>query len=158
MNKNLLFEELGRINKLGGSPVIQEENITFDSKFTTPINGKEIDVYNIKTALNLPPDAEVSAWGGDPRTKGTVIWKLDPDMRSWGIKSMGASIVRVMATIVWEHDVSEDDQRDGVIEFDTLMPEFKGWNIESELQFASDGGIYPNGIDIDFMSKRVRIN
>jgi len=158
MKKNLLSEELSRINKLGGTPVVKEENITFDSNFTTPIAGREIDAYNIKTALNLPPEAEVSAWGDSPNTKGTVIWKLDPDMRNWGIKSMGISVVRVHATIGWEYDVTDDEQQEGIIEFDTQLPQFKDWSIESELQFTPDGGIYPNGIDIDFMSKRVRVN
>lgn len=158
MSKNLLSEELGRINKLGMSPVVQEQNITFDSNFTTPISGKEIDVYNIRTALNLSPDADAYAWSGDPNTKGTVIWKLDPDMRNWGIKSMGISVVRVQASISWEHTISDDNTQEGIIEFDTQLPQFKDWSLESELEFTPDGGLYPNGIDIDFMSKRVKVS
>jgi hypothetical protein len=158
MKKNLLSEELGRINKLGGTPVVKEDTITFDSKFTTPITGREIDVYNIRTGLNLPPDAEVSAWGGSSDTKGTVIWQLDPDMRNWGIKSMGISVLRVIASIAWEHDVTEDEQQEGILEFDTQLPQFKDWSVENELKFTTDGGLYPNGIDIDFISKRVVVN
>lgn len=158
MSKNQLSEELSRINKLSGASIVKEESITFDSNFTTPITGRKIDAYNIKSVLNLPPEAEVSAFGSDPRTKGTVIWKLDPDMRNWGIKSMGVSIVRVQATIGWEHEVTEDDTQDGVIEFNTVLPEYSNWKIINELEFVRDGGIYPDSIEIDFLSKVVKVS
>jgi len=154
MSKNKLNEELGRMNKLGTAPSLKEAEISFDSQFTTPIGVSDISVYNFDGTMNSPSniDLDVEANG-----KGYVIWSLDPDMRSYGIKSMGLSIDRVSVEIAWEYYNPNEQIKSGVVMFDTKEAQYSDWNVQIDIEFDPSGSIYPSGLEIDFLRKSVTI-
>ena len=154
MKKNTLNEELGRMNKLGTAPLVKESEISFDSQFTTPVEPREISIYGFEPALNLPSNIDVDV---TPNGKAYVIWSLDPDMRSYGIKSMGLSIDRVSVEISWEYYITDDQHKEGVVMFDTKEPQYADWDIQVDIEFSSDGRIYPSGLEIDYLRKSVTI-
>jgi len=155
MSKNMLNEELGRMNKLGAAPSLKEAEISFDSQFTTPIEPSDVSIYGFEPALNLPSNIDVDV---TPNGRAYVIWSLDPDMRSYGIKSMGLSIDRVSVEIAWEYYITDDQMKEGVAMFDTKEPQYVDWDTQVDIEFSSDGRIYPAAIDIDYLRKSVTIS
>lgn len=154
MAKNNLVDELGRINKLGGLRLIKESEISFNSQFTTPISDRDISVYRISRHLSLPDETEVEV----QHSEGVVIWQLDPDMRDFGVKSMGLSIQKVAVELEWVILISDDEYKEGRTLVDTTLPDYEDWKIITEVHFAEDGAIYPNEIEIDFSRKLIHIS
>jgi hypothetical protein len=158
MARKSLNEELSRINQLSGQNPIREANISFDSEFET--SKVDTDVYHINQLIKTEEGNEVEV----SEIQSTIYWELDPDMRSWGIKSMGVVIRNLTANIYWEiNEWSEQDLRDynkssGEIEFDLSSPQFKDWKIINELEFQHDGQIYPTYVQIDFANKTVTVS
>jgi len=105
----------------------------------------------------------------------TIYWELQPEARERGIKGIGIVINRVTCDVEWNVDSegytdeeklillnygSRDSQLnfEGNIELDskTLFDD-KDWDISHELEFASDGAIMPEEVEIDFETMKITV-
>lgn len=164
MAKQSLREQIKRINELSGKKMLNEYEIQFESQFTT--EKVETQIYDIEWFINSP-DIDINEPNIDfdtSETKSTVIWELDPDMRNWGIKSMGCVIRNIICNIEWnivqyeEGTGKETFIKEGIIEFDLTKPEFKDWKLTENMEFSGDGGIYPTDVVISFKQKTVTVS
>ena len=153
-----LTEELQLINSMAGQapqgqkPAIDEAENGFDSQFIT--KNVDTDIYYLSSSLGIDAGEDV-----DTSNSGSVVtWKLDPDIRSYGIKSMGVMVLSVSVSIEWEVITADNTpSRKGVIEFNTQDPKFKNWAIESDMDFAKDGGCYPINVTLDWQARKISV-
>jgi hypothetical protein len=152
-----LKEELQRIHQVDNlrKVLIKEDNITFDSVFTT--DNVDLDIYHIEAVVGNPdPNDDIET----SENKCSVVWEIEPEMRNWGIKWMGVSIKNIVTTIHWyieeydEKTYNTYTKNSGDIEFQ-LTPE---WEIVNDLEFQKDGQIYPTSVQIDFARKIVNVS
>jgi len=124
------------------SQFINESVISSDYNFKTDV--KDVTVYGLEEFLSKE-DVDIST------SDAKVTWILQPDMREDRIKSMDLGVMRVECQI-------EIDDGEQYIYFDTNSPEFKDWEIDSQIEFEKDGGVCPDDVEIDYRSKKVIIN
>lgn len=124
-----------------------------DYSFRTEVN--DVTVYGLEEKLvNEDPDKLTEKDLDFTTSTATVSWILQPDMRKDRIKSMDLLVTRVECMIECERLNIEMLE----IKFDTNLPEFKDWAIDSQIEFRKDGGVGPEDVEIDYRNKKVIIN
>jgi hypothetical protein len=101
-----------------------------------------------------------------------VEYSLEPEGRSWGIKSIYISLDSITGIINWEtylDEISEEEKEkllakggkiyksriEGEINFSAKV--YKDWTIEHSLEFDKDGSFSIDGAEIDFKTKTLTI-
>lgn len=140
-----------------------------NDNYEAKIENSDISIYGFENYLGISKEASGSV---DATATMNVEYDLQPEARSWGIKSIYISIEAVRGTISWEvwaDDISEEDKQklfakggkqyknmiEGEIEFAPHI--YKDWEIQHNLEFSSDGAFSINGAEIDFKSKTITI-
>ena len=127
-------------NFLNESGSISAENI-----FRTKVESTSI--WNIDDYLK-------SEGNGDNPLQTTVTWRVEPDFRADRIKAMDISVIKIESYIEWDNEEGQS----GEIHFDTSLPEFKDWEIVSDIDFDKYGGVCPNSVGINFKLKQVEVD
>lgn len=134
--------------------------------FTSEINNAS--VYYINKYLSLSENVCV-----DTNAKTTIEFSVEPDYRSWGIKSIDISIKSIRTSIHWEVDATLLPQYDmialqnaggnkygelicGSIDINTEFDD--QWEIDkSELEFKPNGAFLISGVDITLTTKKIEL-
>jgi len=115
------------------------ENINLDYKFTTIVT--DVSVYGLdETFEKQDVDYDV--------LETIVEWRLQPDVKNDRIKTMDLMVTKIQSEI----NIDNDN-----IVLNTDSPEYKEWDIISEIDFQRDGGVCPESVEIDFREKKVKI-
>lgn len=123
------------------------------------------DTNGIHEHLKVSKDIDV--WV-DTAAKATVLFSIEPEARSWGIKSIQVLIINIMIDLVWEVDDeglnAEEIQTlqnaggtyfnngkiEGVVAINSGTTfAGKDWEIKNEVEFKPDGALSLDEIDID---------
>jgi hypothetical protein len=90
-------------------------------------------------------DVEVEEYGGKRRTGSTVIkWKVDWELRSWGIKSLYAHVPNQTIEIEWKDEDADGDEIT-VVESEEITSCYVSDFADCKLS----GDIFPTSLDID---------
>ena len=115
------------------------ENINLDYKFKTIVT--DVSVYGLdETFEKQDVDYDV--------LETIVEWRLQPDVKNDRIKTMDLMVTKIQSEI----NIDNDN-----IVLNTDSPEYKEWEIISEIDFQSDGGVCPESVEIDFREKKIKI-
>lgn len=106
-----------------------------------------------------------------------VDWLLEPEIRSWGIKSICVYATKITASIEWEvnvGDLSVEDKNiliaangkiygnetiSGIIEVDSRKEcNGKKWTIESDFVMEEDGLCRPQDVEINFENMMIIVS
>ena len=129
-----------------------------DLTFRTPISMKDIYVYGEELLINSVPDAITAFETSDAAdieltdTNMFVNWQLDLELREYGIKNIGVSIISVEGEL-WFVDLTNDVP---AYKFPVMFENGKdGWTIDVEL--TMEGAVFPGDLSIDFQKKTISI-
>jgi len=128
-------------------------------------------VYGLSECFGVP-DVDIYTY----KQTCYIDWLLEPESRSWGMKSISVHVTKVVASIEWEvytDDLSEFEIEKlvavdgmecrnktvtGLIEINSCE-EWNGrsWIIKSEFNIDKDGMCRPQFIEIDFETMIIRV-
>ncbi len=126
-----------------------------NNSFTTKLQGNNIDVWDmkhlckfIKREHSYKDNYEISA-------VANITWDFYAEMRSWGVKDVGAYATKVaveMEVSVWGDD---EDEVVAVVEIDTDKDD---WEIETDMDNCDREQYCPTDITINFENKTFYVN
>lgn len=129
-------------------------------------------VYGLNKCFGVP-DVDIDTG----RQTCYVDWLLEPEVRSWGIKSIYVYATKVKLSVEWEvytEELTEDEKAklianggreyrnetiSGLIEVDS-SEEWSGkkWTIKSEFKIEEDGMCRPQDVEIDFETMTITVS
>lgn len=131
---------------------------------------KDVDVSSINEFLNVSKDFDINI----EETIVDVDYELQVEARKWGIKYICVVPTLITCRIDWEvftDDFTEEEKQlfinaggkeythnntiCGCIEITTAD---SSWNVESKVEFESDGGLSISDISIDLVKKEITIS
>lgn len=134
--------------------------------YEASIDSSDISIYGIDKYFG------VNLGTIDASANLKVEYSLEPEARSWGIKSIYISLDSITGTISWEaylDEISEEQKEklltkggkiyksriEGELNFSAKV--YKDWSIEHSLEFDKDGSFSIDGAEIDFKTKTLTI-
>jgi hypothetical protein len=107
----------------------------------------------------------------------SILWSLDIESRSWGLKSIIPNVSSIRGTIKWrvikdllekevydfiksKSNYEDEDYLEGEMEFNSLNKfEGKEWIIlDEDFKIKDSGELFPSEIDIDFYKMEITIS
>lgn len=107
--------------------------------FSTEI--KRPSVYGLNKLLNINDDEVLII-----NSKVAIEFDIEPEYRSWGIKSNYCNFNKILITIDWD---SKD--KSGTLEEEIVLGGI--YKIENDVKFGEDGSYSINECEIDFDKK-----
>lgn len=129
-------------------------------KILNEVAGKDYYRTEVKSGNVECYDFKEIKFAGDQRdldvmfSNFIVIWDLDMEARSWGIKSIGASIVAVGGSIIVEDFDSGETVHEEKIDVSNVSSE---WKIENKMEVVN-GTLYPTSIEIVYKTKTIIVS
>ena len=142
-----------------------------DLNFTAKVTDVNVDGLN----KYLKAGAGTDVWPGKP--EATVKYNLEPDVKDWGIRSIGINITSVVVDIEWEcneDELSESEtdtlvaaggtyfnngKIEGTISVNsTVKFNYKDWEVKNEATFKEDGSLSLNEVSIDLIKNEITIS
>jgi len=117
----------------------------------------DVDLYGFKKwfvkQYNLDPEIDIDM----ESTTMSVQWEFYIEMRSWGVKTIGAYATKVEMSILVEYYDQEDKKHEYEIEEKVMQTFLEEFEIESNSEHA-DGQFTINNVEVDFDDKKIQVN
>ena len=121
-----------------------------ENEFITKVENVDVSIYGFEKWKGRDDNNDISA-------VAVVHWEFYTEMRSWGVKNVGAyaTDVHIEFEVNWWNENDEEEVEEYTI--DTSNENDK-WEIEttSELQFGDS--ICPQEVEVDYDTKVITIN
>jgi len=121
-----------------------------ENEFITRLENVDVSIYGFEKWKGRDDNNDISA-------VAVVHWEFYTEMRSWGVKNVGAyaTDVHIEFEVNWWNENDEEEVEEYTI--DTSNENDK-WEIEttSELQFGDS--ICPQEVEVDYDTKVITIN
>ena len=121
-----------------------------ENEFITKVENVDVSIYGFEKWKGRDNNNDISA-------VAVVHWEFYTEMRSWGVKNVGAyaTDVHIEFEVNWWNENDEEEVEEYTI--DTSNENDK-WEIEttSELQFGDS--ICPQDVEVDYDTKTITIN
>tara|TARA_R110001599_G_scaffold353753_1_gene596341 strand:- start:1164 stop:1538 length:375 start_codon:yes stop_codon:yes gene_type:complete len=121
-----------------------------ENEFITKVENVDVSIYGFEKWKGRDNNNDISA-------VAVVHWEFYTEMRSWGVKNVGAyaTDVHIEFEVNWWNENDEEEVEEYTI--DTSNENDK-WEIEttSELQFGDS--ICPQDVEVDYNTKTITIN
>jgi hypothetical protein len=121
-----------------------------DDYYRTTIKGAYVNSYDFEKVKFPNDERDLDVMFSD----FIVVWDLDMESRSWGVKNIGTVIKTISGTIL----VEDFDTREVVLE-ETINvgPDNNEWTIENKMSIEG-GSIYPTSLEINFAKKTIEVS
>lgn len=125
-----------------------------NNSFTTRLDG-DVDIYNYKHLCDFINRDYDKKENYDVTGVAVIDWDFYTEMRSYGIKDIGAYATRVVVEMevnVWGDD---DDEVVAKIHIDTSKDD---WEIETDMDDCDRTHYYPADYVVNFENKTIYVN
>lgn len=139
--------------------------ISGENEFTTKLENRDISIYGFEKWYGEQLGKE-RLDNNDISAVAVVHWDFYTEMRSWGVKNVGAyaTWVHIKFEVNWwnENDESENYMLEEVEEYtidsnDEKNFEYK-WELDTEIDLQLGDCICPQNVEVDFETKTITIN
>jgi len=124
--------------------------ISFDNNFKSEVDARVYGLSKIVGVEEYLIDEECYS--------SSVEWTVEPELRERCIKSMNLTIKKVTSQVNWSYENEKEEKVEGIIEFDTSLPEYSNFEIDNQVYFEHDGGVHICLIEIDFENKKIIVS
>lgn len=131
---------------------------------------EDVSIYGINSFLKIPLDYDIDYYSDSPSVY--VEYKLQPELKRWGINWISILIKKVISFIEWHIDcqdipndeiellVSAGGKYDnnmvkGFIRIDTTID--NSWNVINNVEIKSNGEILISEVEIDLKTKSISL-
>jgi len=121
-----------------------------ENEFQTRLDNRDISIYGFEKWKGRDDNNDISA-------VAVVHWDFYTEMRSWGVKNVGAyaTWVHIEFEVNWWNENDEEEVEEYTI--DTSNEDDK-WEIETEIDLQLGDCICPHNVEVDFETKTITIN
>tara|TARA_R110001592_G_scaffold10350_1_gene53822 strand:+ start:1048 stop:1422 length:375 start_codon:yes stop_codon:yes gene_type:complete len=121
-----------------------------ENEFITKVENLDVSIYGFEKWKGRDGNKDISA-------VAVIHWDFYTEMRSWGVKDVGAyaNYVRIEFEVNWWRD----DDKEEVEEFSIDTSDSDEWEITTNtdgLEFGSS--ICPQDVEVDYDTKTITIN
>jgi len=119
-----------------------------ENEFTTRLNNVDVSIYGFEKWKGREGNNDISA-------VAVIEWDFYTEMRSWGVKNVGAyaNYVHIEFEVNWWND----DDKEEIEEF-TIDSSNDVWEIETEIDLKLGDCICPQDVEVDYDNKVITIN
>ena len=124
-----------------------------ENDFVTRVNNADISIYGFEDWKGRDDNFDISA-------VAVVHWDFYTEMRSWGVKNLGAyaTWVNIEVAVSWWNENDEEEVEEYTIDSnDENNFEYK-WELDTEIDLKLGDCICPNNVEVDFDTKTITIN
>jgi hypothetical protein len=124
-----------------------------DNTFTTRLNNADVSIYGFEKWKGRGDNNDISA-------VAVIHWDFYTEMRSWGVKNIGAyaTWVHIEFEVNWWNENDEEETEHYTIDSnDEKNFEYK-WELDTEIDLQLGDCICPDSVEVDFKTKTITIN
>lgn len=148
-----------------------KESLENSNSFETTIDTYNVHITGLDEVFGVSKNSIDNV-----ETKFSVIWNLDIESRTWGIKSINTEVLSVRGSIDWmaEKEYLDEDELEKIKKFSkyesetflegtielTSLNKFNNhvWEIDdSDFEIHGNDQIYPTELEIDFIKMKIRV-
>jgi len=124
-----------------------------ENEFITRLENLDVSIYGFEKWKGRDDNCDISA-------VAVVHWDFYTEMRSWGVKNVGAyaTWVHIEFEVSWWNEREEMEVEEYTIDSnDEKNFEYK-WELDTEIDLKLGDCICPNNVEVDFETKTITIN
>jgi len=120
-----------------------------ENEFQTRLENIDVNIYGFEKWQGRDGNNDISA-------VAVVHWYFYTEMRSWGIKDVGAyaTFVNVEFEVNWWNE----NDTEVIEEFSINTNDSNEWEIKTEIDLNLGDGICPSDVEVDYDNKTITIN
>ena len=124
-----------------------------ENEFITRLNNANVSIYGFEEWKGRDDNNDISA-------VAVVHWDFYTEMRSWGIKNVGAyaTYVHVEFEVNWWNENDKEEVEEYSIDTRGLSSYDEEWEIDTEIDLQLGDCIFPQNVEVDFETKTITIN
>ena len=124
-----------------------------ENEFITRLNNANVSIYGFEEWKGRDDNNDISA-------VAVIHWDFYTEMRSWGIKNVGAyaTYVHVEFEVNWWNENDKEEVEEYSIDTRGLSSYDEEWEIDTEIDLQLGDCIFPQNVEVDFETKTITIN
>ena len=125
-----------------------------ENDFITRLENLDVSIYGFEKWKGREGNNDISA-------VAQIHWEFYTEMRSWGVKNVGAyaTYVHIEFEVSWWNEDDKDEIEEYSIDTeDGGRTDLIKWEIETEIDIQLGDSICPNNVEVDYDTKVITIN
>tara|TARA_R110000851_G_scaffold114153_3_gene239141 strand:+ start:270 stop:656 length:387 start_codon:yes stop_codon:yes gene_type:complete len=125
-----------------------------ENEFITRLENVDVSIYGFEKWKGRDDNNDISA-------VAVIHWDFYTEMRSWGVKDIGAyaTYVHIEFEVSWWNENDEEEIEEYSIDSeDGGRKDLIKWEIETEIDMKLGDCICPQDVEVDYETKTITIN